>query len=255
MDILFRTNTVSSDPLTGQDGDVVCAMSREQTQRVTARNICDHHKVEFLTSGFRSSDPLVIGYLEQICKYRMSRDGDRAQRTNLQTGAVDWIGSTPNEQGEHIYVAEFIQRRLRHVGHRIFGETGSEIWYGGGRKQPDIDWDAIWNNIETHSDHKRDDYQRWEFSLLERCHYGICNCRGLLHGNVCEISHGTCAAHSGPLVDDVTKEMLRRSAWQVPYWDIGSIDTERTRNKDDDYDARAQNDDREYLDELVERVE
>ncbi len=65
MDILFRTSTVSSDPLTGQDGDVVCAMSREQTQRVTARNICDHHKVEFLTSGLRSSDPLVIGYLEE----------------------------------------------------------------------------------------------------------------------------------------------------------------------------------------------
>ena len=250
MDILFRTSTVSSDPLTGQDGDVACAMSREQTQRVTARNICDHHKVEFLTSGLRSSDPLVIGYLEQIYKYRMSRDGDRAQRTNLQTGVVDWIGSTPNEQGEHIYVAEFIQRRLRHVGHRIFGETGSEIWYGGGRKQPDIDWDAIWNNIETHSDYRRANFQDWEFSSLERCHFGVCNCRGFRHDQSCEISNGTCIEHGGPLYDE-EGTLLRKARWVVPYWDVATIDTEQTRDKDQEYDARQVGDDREILDDVI----
>lgn len=248
MDLLFRTSTVSADPLTGSDGDVVCAISSDHTQRTAARNICDHHGFEILPSGYRDSDPLLVGFLSATNRYRMQRNGDRVERTEIATGAVDVIGPTPNDAGEAIDVDLYLSRRLRHGGHRIFIESGRETWYGGTRKN--IDWDAVWTNIETHSDHRRASFQDWQFSALERQHFGVTNCRGFRHGESCEISHGTCVEHSGPLVDEAG-EMVRKSRWFVPYWDSSTIDTDQTRNKNHEYDARRVGDDREKLDDIV----
>ena len=248
MDLLFRTSTVSADPLPGKDGDVVCAMSCEQSERTAARNICDHHGFQILDSGYRDADPLLLGFLGETNKYRFQRDGDRVERTEISTGAVDWLGLTPNDAGESIDVEQYIERRLRHSGHRIFIESGRETWYGGTRK--DIDWDAVWNNIETHSDHRRANFHSWEFSSLEQQHFGITNCRGFRNGESCEISHGTCSEHCGPLYgDDGT--LLRKAKFVIPYWDVASIDTDQTRNRNHEYDARQVGDDREKLDDLV----
>ena len=251
MDLLFRTSTVSADPLTGKDGDVVCAMSCEQTERTAARNICDHHGFHILASGYRDADPLLVGFLGETNKYRFQRDGDRVERTEIATGAVDSLGPTPNDAGESIDVGQYIERRLRHSGHRIFLDAGRETWYGGTRKN--IDWSEVWNNIETHSDYRRSSFQDWEFSALERQHFGICNCRGFRNGESCEISHGTCVEHSGPLVDE-EGEMIRKARWTLPYWDISSIDTDQARNKNHEYDARQVGDDREKLDDIVIEV-
>ena len=248
MDILFRTNTVSSSPLTGSDGDVVCVMSCEHTERTSARNICDHHGFAILENGYRDPDPLLISFLLETNRYRMQRQGDRVERTEIATGVVDWLGSTPNDAGEVIDVAQYITRRLRHVGHRVFLESGRETWYGGTRKN--IDWLAVWSNIETHSDYRRANFQNWAFSSLEARHFGIVNCRGFRHGESCEISNGTCIEHCGPLYNE-DRELVRRARWMVPYWDVASIDTEQTRDKAREYDARQIGDDREILDDVV----
>ena len=139
-------------------------------------------------------------------------------------------------------------RDRRHSGHRIFIESGRETWYGGTREN--IDWAAVWNNIETHSDHRRASFHSWEFSTLERQHFGVTNCRGFRHGESCEISHGTCVEHSGPLYDD-EGTLKRKAKFVIPYWDVASIDTDQTRNKHHEYDARRVGDDRERLDDLV----
>lgn len=248
MDLLFCTSTVSDDPLTPSDGDVVCAISREHAERTAARNICGHRGFEILESGYRDSDPVLVGFLGETNKYRFQRQGDRVERTEIATGNVDWLGSTPNDAGEAIDVDLYLSRRLRHSGHRIFLEAGRETWYGGNRKG--IDWDAVWNNIETYSDHRRARFQSWEFSSLERQHFGITNCRGFRNGESCEISNGTCVEYCGPLEDE-NGVLLRKAKFVIPYWDVTSIDTDRTRNRNHEYDARQVGDDREKLDDIV----
>ena len=146
-------------------------------------------------------------------------------------------------------VAQYITRRLRHVGHRIFLESGRETWYGGTRKK-NIDWLAVWNNIETHSGYRRANCQSWEFSSLEACHFGIVNCRGFRIDESCEISNGTCIEHCGPLYND-DRELVRRARWMVPYRDVASINTAQTRDKTREYDARHIGDDREILADVV----
>ena len=248
MDLLFRTSTVSADPLTGSDGDVGCAISSDHTQRTAARNICDRHGFEILASGYRAPAPLLVGFLSATNRYRFQRNGNRVERTEIATGAVDWLGLTPNDAGEAIDVGRYIKRRLRHSGHRVFVEAGRETWYGGNRKN--IDWDAVWNNIETYSDHRRASFHSWEFSALEQQHFGITNCRGFRNGESCEISAGTCIEFCGPLYDD-EGVLLRKAKFVIPYWDVASIDTDQTRNKNREYDARQVGDDREKLDDLV----
>jgi len=79
------------------------------------------------------------------------------------------MGDTPNIiTGERIEVREFLESRLNHHSHMIFGSEGLEIWYGGNRDVSMTKVDAVWTQIETDTAYLKADYGLWPLSDTEK---------------------------------------------------------------------------------------
>ena len=81
------------------------------------------------------------------------------------------------------------------------------------------DLDAIWNDIETHSDYLKDDHYSWPFSEIERRHFLPINCRGFRDDVYTELSNPTVQV-SGLTCADRGRYCREERQWQVPYWDL-----------------------------------
>ena len=66
----------------------------------------------------------------------------------------------------------------------MFGSSGLEYWYGGAKKFHDLDINAIWNDIETHTYYLQSNHINWPLADIEK--------KRLLPMNCCE---HTCEDH------------------------------------------------------------
>lgn len=55
----------------------------------------------------------------------------------------------------------FIERRLLHPRHRIFGTPAAEFWHGGRIDTSHAKLDIVWNAIETKTPHREIDFPDW----------------------------------------------------------------------------------------------
>lgn len=136
-----------------QDGDILCAYNSRRIALVHAQHIC-------------ASGALLEKLLERSYRYRFQRTGEfTLERIDLRTSETVEYSNKPDSEGQHIDVPLFISRRKRQPNHKIFGAPGSEYWFGG-EWQPDTD--AIWNEIENRSAHRRANYTLWPLGEQEK---------------------------------------------------------------------------------------
>lgn len=59
----------------------------------------------------------------------------------------DTLDNNANKKGERIDVPFFIERRLKHPAHLIYGDTGSEQWFGGKTDHTFEVLSAFWDSV------------------------------------------------------------------------------------------------------------
>ena len=248
MELILKVGTVAPDQKHYQDGDIVTAMSDVQIEYCHAEMICHVDKAGVNSVGLRDVDSLLHRYMAKTSRHKFIRlNSNEVKRINLLTNEEDIIGETMD-------VAQFLRRRLKHGRHKIFGsEQGQEIWYGGNAPRDRDHSDVLWSEIEGHSDNLKADCCNWPFTPIEKRHFLPVNCCGYKHGEVVEVSDGTCGEKTcsvkveGEPDEDgrSTQVMIAKKKWQVPYWDLDtelSIDIDDVRNTDKEVDARSTGD-------------
>ena len=236
MELLLKVGD-SESPTGYRDGDIVCAFATDHILKVNAQTIMSAPVELDSVSGLNPSGTLLELLCEISSEFRFVRHGSSVVRTSLVTGEETMHDATT---AESIHVTPFLKRRLKHPRHKIFGETGSEYWFGGTRQ---FSATEIWSVLEQHSDHSRADYRTWPFSFAERSHFLPMSCAGY-DGHEDDISHPTAQKRCEPVTEDNgTPEPIdiAKREWFVPYWDLSqtlSLNIDDVRDQAMMIDAR-----------------
>ena len=243
MELLIKINSTEGDT-SYKDGDIVQAFSYDRIHLTNAQVICnvDNFPLDGIT-GLRSNDSLLMKYLERASLYRFERTGvNTAKKTNLLTLGEETVGA------ESIDVTAFLAKRLKSPRHKVFGSSGSEIWYGDSRE---LDIIAMWNDIEAYSDNLKSENSNWPFTEIEKKHLLVLNSSGFKNNIVTEVSSGTASDRQSSAVSG--ENMVAKRQWQIPYWDLSEtlgINIDDIRNKDTTIDGRKPVSDRPHMDDL-----
>ena len=255
-------------PTSYKDGDIVQAFSLKQTHFCHAEMICVPRKLRIdTTSGLRRPDPILIKYLEKTNVFKFERlNSNDVLKTNLVTGHQKIVNTNLDDDGERIQVYQFLKRRLKSPRHLIFGSSGQEYWYGKSRPFHDIDTDAIWYDVETHSDNLKQNHNNWPLTSIEKsfllpmnCCSHVCHDDDHHHDDVACLC-STCDCDLSECSSDFVGERLQpvdivynegtedeynvithKRKFQVPYWDFSSslsFDVDDVRNKLKQLDLR-----------------
>lgn len=286
MELIVKVGSPDGPQTSYRDGDVVQTFSPDRILLSNAGTICsvNNFPINPIT-GLRDNDSLLMKCHELINTYKFERvNSNDIRRTNMITGEEDILNTTPNDKGEYINAYQFISRRLKSARHRIFGSSGSEIWYG--KTRPSVDLDALWNDIETHTSHLKQDNVSWNFSPIEKRSFLVMNCCG--HESSHDHSESLCLSGSCdcetyelsadfinergksvytdgdpisepdsiPESGDVVFEqiLVAKRKFTVPYWDYDSLlslDVDDIRNSSREVDARKELDSRPDADFLI----
>tara|TARA_A100001201_G_C4086103_1_gene200541 strand:- start:103 stop:993 length:891 start_codon:yes stop_codon:yes gene_type:complete len=276
MEIIVKINDGPS-ATSYKDGDIVQAFTQDEIYYHHAQNKCNIKNFGFTTDGMRSPEPLLIKYLEKTKTFKFERlNSNEVRRTNLLTNQEDILTTTPNENGEYIDVYQYVTRRLKNKNHLIFRENGLEYWYA--KERANIDVNALWNDIETHTSSLQSQHTKFSLSSSEKRKFLVMNCCT----HTCENDHYDhtcldCSCHcdlsecSKEVVQEKTSsvvnrivtdyfipdpededqtpqpiwdvEILHKRKHQVPYWDLASslsLNVDDVRNASVEVDSRKE---------------
>ena len=265
MEVIVKINDGPSET-SCKDGDIVQAFTLNEIYYHHAHQKCNVKNFGFETDGSRTPDPLLIGFLEKTKTYKFERiNSNYVKRTNLITNEETILGKTANENGERIDPYQYITRRLKNKNHLMFrAANGFAYWYGKSRS--DIDIDAVWNDIETHSDYLKSDHTNFPFSDIEKRYFAAINTSGRSYIGESftrvELSGDTVHTRQESVFADPPEEIpedydpivLARRKWFVPYWDLASelgSSVDNLRNRNHICDCRKEMDEREHIDILT----
>ena len=266
MELIVKVKSDGSNPYY-QDGDVIEAMSLGRIHLAHAEMICHPDNFGFNTNGTRDLNTLLHKFQEATNTYKFERiNSNDVKRTNLLTGEEDILNTIPNAEGEAINAYKYISRRLKSPRHKIFGASGSEIWYGKMRNDAEVFVPVAWNHIETESDNLQNNHNSWPFTDLEKRHFICINTSGRSYTGDSftrvELSGGTVTERVLPATEDIPEDApddyevvtLAKRQWFVPYWDLSSQlghSIDDLRNKDLECDCRKPMNEREHIDILT----
>lgn len=152
-----------------QDSDIVSAKSDRHILCSKAEEICDHRKVAKNANGLRL-DSLAKRFQRLVYQYEFRRVAEQVvERETIASGVVDLM--TPDNENEHLRTdAEiFVNARLAHDAHRIFGnEAINAIWYGGHSDLTRANVDRMWDLIEGERPERRTDQAIRLWAVHER---------------------------------------------------------------------------------------
>ena len=265
MEIIVKINDAPSQD-SYRDGDIVQAFTLDEVYYHHAQNKCNvkNFGLDDVT-GNRSPEELLIKFLEKTKTYKFERlNSNEVKKTNLITDEVSILNKTPNADGERIDVHAYLIRRLQKANHLIFGKSGREYWYG--KERNDIDINAVWNDIETHTDFLQSDHTRFPFSDIEKRTFLAINTSGRRYTGDSftrvELSGDTVHVRQEIALEDPPEEIpedydpivLARRKWFVPYWDLTAAlgtSVDKLRNPNHICDCRKAMDEREHIDILT----
>jgi len=145
-----------------EDGDILNAISSLDTRRHHLGKICH------LRKHAKVADSLSYRFIEQNSKFKFERLSTyTVRRTNLITSDTDELSNTPNAQGERIDLPTYLARRKSSPNHGIFGDAGSEIWFGGVRDPSHTDLDDLWAVVESQTAYREVDFADWPLNPRE----------------------------------------------------------------------------------------
>jgi hypothetical protein len=229
-----------------------------------AEHKCHVRNFGVATDGTRIADPLLIKFLEKTRTYKFERvNSNDVIRTNLLTEEQKTLSTNIDADGERIDVYQYVSRRLKNKNHLIFRLNGLEYWYGETRS--DIDVDAVWNDIETHTDFLQSDHIHFPLADIEKRMFLPMSCcmHSHTHDHTNLPAHNACLSvtcgcslsecgidfvsdRNSPIVlvinegtEEQDIEVLHKRKFQVPYWDFTStlslnVDDIRNTNKEVD---------------------
>ena len=266
MELIVKVKSDGSNPYY-QDGDVINAMSLDRIYLAHAEMICHPDNFGFNANGTRDLGTLFQKFQEATHVYKFERlNSNDVKRTNLLTDEEEILNTIPNANGEAINVYQYISRRLKNPQHKIFGASGSEIWYGKMRGDTEAFLPVAWNDIETESDNLKDNHNSWPFTDLEKRHFICINTSGRNYDGDSftrvELSGDTVVTRALPVTEDIPEDapeeyepaLLAKRQWFVPYWDLSSElgnSVDDLRNKDLECDCRKPMNEREHIDILT----
>jgi hypothetical protein len=147
---------------TYKDGDILCAFNSRRIRCTHAQHICHIKNAGFTAEGLRPNDCLAEKMLQRTRQFRCQRVSRTVvERLNLLTMEVETLSGTPNAKGEYMHVPTFVEHRLAHPRHDLFGSPGREVWYGGRTYYGNDKMTLVWNDIETHSAFREVDHLHW----------------------------------------------------------------------------------------------
>lgn len=153
----------SANPAHYQDGDVICAFTDKHISRVHAEHICKPSG--FNSNGLRDINSMTFKMFSEFYQHRFDRvSNTEVKRTLLVNNSFEIFSDKTAKQ---IYVQEYIDRRLKHSKHLIFGNTGSEIWFGGRSDFSQTKIDNIWTQITAHTGKLKENHSQWPLGLQE----------------------------------------------------------------------------------------
>ena len=217
----------SENPLGYKDGDVVDTFSELRIGYTHAEMVCKAYDLEEY-------------FLSKTSRYKFRKDGSGVIRTDLLTQESDIITAEPNDRGEYIDVDLYIERHPEKI-------YENNVWYGGSVQPTENSLEAIWNFILATRGIRREQYEDWPVTDLEKRHFLPLSCCGTGH-----LSNGTVCERKQSIYDTTGDEpvLVARRKWFVPYWDLG-YDVDRVRNTEIPYDCRLSHDDSPLLDDTV----
>jgi len=179
-------------------GDILCAFNNERIKIVHAQNICHVSKSGFNSDGLRYADSLPELFQKKVYRYKFQRVSTlEVKRIDLITLEEDIISNQANGKGEYMDVPLFIERRIKHPRHRIFGTKGSEYWYG--KHNSYAFYKDIWKWIEEKTGLKEIDHTKWPATDRELKKY--------LHLTVDDFNNETSGDLVKPLEDTTSGEI------------------------------------------------
>ena len=156
------------DSATYEDGDVVDCFNRRRIRCTHAQHICHLDLMGFQLNGLRPNDCLAQMFREKTHQYRCERISQwEMKRVNLFDLSEEVFDDKPNGEGKSIDVPLFVERRLSHPRHAMFGSDGREVWYGGRKKFSHTEMDNVWSEIEKRTALREVDYGYWPASSAE----------------------------------------------------------------------------------------
>ena len=149
-----------------KDGDIIHAMNDRKILGVHAQHICHVKNFGKKANGLRQSGTLLEDYLENTMQYRFERiNTTQIKRTDIELGTFEIFGEPK------IYVQQYVDRRVKSPRHKMFGEKGSERWYGGDTKTTLIQINKVWDKIEAKTSNNRVDFKEFPFTDREQSGY------------------------------------------------------------------------------------
>ena len=146
----------------------------------------------------------------------------------------------------------------------MFRDNGLEYWYT--KERNSIDVNAVWNDIETHTDFLQTDHTNFPFSDIEKRYFAAINTSGRSYIGESftrvELSGDTVHVRQEIALEDPPEEIpedydpvvLARRKWFVPYWDLTTAlgsSVDNLRNPNHVCDCRKAMDEREHIDILT----
>ena len=264
MEIIVKINDGPSET-SCKDGDIVQAFTLDEIYLHHAQNKCNVRNFALTTDGMRSPHPLLLKFLEKTKTYKFERlNSNEVRRTNLLTDEQDILSTIPNADGEKIDVYQYVVKKIKNKNHSIFRENGLEYWYA--KERNNIDINAVWNDIETHTGFLQSDHTRFPFSDIEKRRFAAINTSGRSYTGESftrvELSGDTVHARQSVAVEDYPEILpedfepviLAKRRWFVPYWDLSTAlgsSVDDLRNPNHICDCRKAMDEREHIDILT----
>ena len=264
MEIIVKINDGPSET-SCKDGDIVQAFTLDEIYLHHAQNKCNVRNFGLTTDGMRSPHPLLLKFLEKTKTYKFERlNSNEVRRTNLLTDEQDILSTIPNAYGEKIDVYQYVVKKIKNKNHSIFRENGLEYWYA--KERNNIDINAVWNDIETHTGFLQSDHTRFPFSDIEKRRFAAINTSGRSYTGESftrvELSGDTVHARQSVAVEDYPEILpedfepviLAKRRWFVPYWDLSTAlgsSVDDLRNPNHICDCRKAMDEREHIDILT----
>jgi hypothetical protein len=154
-----------------KDGDIIAAINDRSILLTHATRICKQNAAR-MRNGNLATGTLLHKFYEHTSEYRFERiSKDEVRRVDIKTLDEVVFSKTPK-------LIDYLEQRidveiyLRHAKTAnnlfIFGNEGSEIWYGGTKDYSLETLDKLWGGIETGSGLLKSDHQKWEYTPHEK---------------------------------------------------------------------------------------
>lgn len=203
------------DTPTYQDGDILCAFTDRHISCCHAQNICNPKHAGFKANGLRDIDSLTFKMFSEFYQYKFIRvSKTEVIRFGLQDASVETFSDKTEKQ---IHVGEYINRRINHPTHLIFGELGGEIWFGGRSDFSQSKIDSLWNHITEKTGKLKEAYNLWPCGTKDIIdHFAVKLDQGISEEIAIDLvtSDTESKEIDGEIVDVVIKKRKNYISWQ-----------------------------------------